>query len=65
VPTPLERAYRALAEQRDEVTALDVDRLVCPYLPICDPVLDGMVVFRDDNHITGTFATSLADEPWG
>jgi peptidoglycan/LPS O-acetylase OafA/YrhL len=63
-PKPLERTYREIAEQRDDVTALDVDRLVCPYLPICDPVLDGMVVFRDDTHITGSFATSLADEIW-
>lgn len=60
-PTPIEEVYRALGED-DSVTALDIDRLICPYLPICDPVIDGMIVKRDTQHITATYARSLADE---
>ena len=39
--------------------SIDFDRQVCPYLPICDPVVDGMVVHHDDNHLTVTFADTL------
>ena len=34
--------YRAAADEDDEVWSLDIDQLVCPYLPICDPVVDGV-----------------------
>lgn len=33
-----------------------MDRLVCPYLPICDPVVDGEIVKLDQGHITATYA---------
>ena len=26
----------------------------------CEPVVRGMIVFRDDHHLTATFAASLA-----
>jgi peptidoglycan/LPS O-acetylase OafA/YrhL len=60
-PTPLERFYRSVADGK-VVVSLDADRLVCPRLPICDPVLDGMIVKRDGPHLTATFARSLAPE---
>jgi peptidoglycan/LPS O-acetylase OafA/YrhL len=59
-PTNLELLYRRLAEERDRVWSLDLDELVCPYLPICDPIVDGMVVRRDGSHMTRTYARSLA-----
>jgi len=34
---------------------------VCPYLPICDPVIDGIVVKFDRQHLTAQFATRIAD----
>jgi hypothetical protein len=55
-------AMRALSEADEEVVNVPMDKLVCAYHPICDPVEDGMVVWRDDNHLTITYATSLADE---
>ena len=61
-PTNLELLYRRLAEERDEVWSLDLDRLVCPFLPICDPFVDGLVVRRDGSHMTETFARTLAPE---
>ena len=56
-----ERIIRRLAADDDGVIAVDLDRLVCPYLPICDPVVDDLVVKRDHNHLTVTFARSLLD----
>jgi hypothetical protein len=23
---------------------VDIDKLICPFMPICDPVIDGMIV---------------------
>ena len=30
-----------------DVYTIDLDRLVCPYLPICDPIVGGIVVKKD------------------
>jgi SGNH domain (fused to AT3 domains) len=60
-PTPLENFYRDEAAQRSVWSSVDLDRLVCPRLPTCDPVVDGTIVKRDSNHITGTFAANIAD----
>jgi hypothetical protein len=54
-----ERYYRSLAEQ-DGVFSMDMDRLVCPFLPICDPVIDHAIVKWDQNHLTDEFSQSIA-----
>ncbi|MFM7225296.1 MAG: hypothetical protein ACKO1Y_07705, partial [Actinomycetota bacterium] len=56
----LEAAYRKLAREDPGIATLDLDRLVCPYLPICDPVVEGTLVKSDTYHLTPTFAESLA-----
>jgi hypothetical protein len=60
-PTGEETIYRDLAAADSGVVSVDLDRLVCPYLPICDPVVRGLVVKRDDTHLTRTFAVSLLE----
>ncbi len=60
-PTELERAYRRLADGK-RVFSIDIDRLVCPYLPICDPLVDGVVVRRDNSHLSLRFAESIAGQ---
>ena len=60
-PTPVEQGFRSLAEPGG-VFVLDLDPWVCPYLPICDPVVDGRIVKRDFEHLTGAFSRSLADD---
>jgi peptidoglycan/LPS O-acetylase OafA/YrhL len=61
-PTPIESLYRELADADPQVWALDLDRQVCPYLPICDPIVDGLIVKRDETHLTTRFATTLRDD---
>jgi hypothetical protein len=61
-PTPIERFYRSIATRDNGVWSLDMDRLVCPYLPICDPILHGTVVKRDFAHLTTGYARSLAGD---
>jgi peptidoglycan/LPS O-acetylase OafA/YrhL len=57
--TPLERFYRSL-EVPGRVVSLDLDRLVCPRLPICDAVLHERIVKRDGSHLTGSYAAYLS-----
>ncbi len=60
-PGAQERLFRELADADDGVWSIDLDRLVCPDLPRCDPVVDGKVVLYDSNHLTTGFAATLAD----
>jgi hypothetical protein len=42
------------------VWSLDLDHLVCPYLPICDPVVDNQIVKIDETHLTAKFGKAIA-----
>ncbi len=60
-PTPEEEIMRELAEADPGVWSLSLDELVCPYLPICDPVVGGVIVRSDDNHLMPQFGQTLVD----
>jgi hypothetical protein len=57
-PTPIEAFYRSVANGTD-VFSLNLDRLVCPYLPICDPIVGGVVVKKDGEHITAAYSQQI------
>jgi hypothetical protein len=60
VPTALELHFRS-AGSKSDVTALDLDRVVCPRLPTCDAVVNNVIVRLDANgHLTATFARSVS-----
>jgi SGNH domain (fused to AT3 domains) len=59
-PTPLEEIYRRLDAADDAVWSTDIDQLVCPFLPICDPIVNGQVVRTDVSHLSTGFAETLA-----
>jgi peptidoglycan/LPS O-acetylase OafA/YrhL len=58
-PSPLDRIYRDVADERTVYEA-NFDQLLCPFMPICDPVENGTIVRIDNQHITPKFSTSLA-----
>lgn len=60
--TRIERVYRKLAADNDDIYDLDLDRIVCPLLPICDPVVDGSIVKRDPSHLKVLFALKLVPQ---
>jgi hypothetical protein len=62
MPDPLERLYRQLADPETGVFSADFDRLVCPFLPICDPIVDNQIVKFDSTHITDKFAVAIAPQ---
>jgi hypothetical protein len=59
--TPLEQYY-ASAAVPGAVWSFDLDRVVCPRLPKCDPVVNGIITKRDSDHITATYAAAIADQ---
>ena len=61
-PTPLEVLYRRLDAENSGVFSANFDQLVCPYLPICDPVVNGKIVKTDASHLTGDFSRSIAPQ---
>lgn len=60
-PSAVERAYRDLDLHDDGVWSVDIDPVVCPFLPICDPVVNGLIVKRDPEHLTSRFSATLAE----
>ena len=56
----LERLYRRIAKHDPKVRSLNLDKAVCPLFPICDPIVNGLIVKWDPSHLTIGFAQSLA-----
>jgi len=42
-----------------KVWSVNLNRLACPRFPVCDPVVNGIIVRRDHTHLTGTYARAL------
>jgi hypothetical protein len=62
-PTALELEYRAAAAADPRnVYSANFDRLVCPFFPICDPVVSGQIVKWDPTHVTVGFAHLIAPQ---
>jgi hypothetical protein len=59
-PSSLVQTYRRIDKQYDDVWSLDLDHLVCPYFPICDPIVNHQITKIDPGHLTPAFAQSLA-----
>jgi peptidoglycan/LPS O-acetylase OafA/YrhL len=59
-PTVLEPFYRQLAAENHDIYSANFDRIVCPFLPICDPVIAGHIVKVDADHLTVEFANYIA-----
>ncbi|MDT5048736.1 MAG: hypothetical protein QOG75_4629, partial [Mycobacterium sp.] len=57
--TGLDHFFAAAAIQPNTFS-LDLDRFVCPRLPVCDPVVNDIIVRRDYIHLTATYARALA-----
>ena len=54
-------AERAAAEGMANVRFVDMDDIICPGA-VCPAILRGLIIYRDQDHMTGVFARSLAPE---
>ena len=59
-PDLVELLYRRFAKQEAGVVSVDLDKVVCPFFPICDPVVNDQIVKSDRTHVTDSFAKSIA-----
>jgi hypothetical protein len=63
-PFPSELVYRAVDTARDDVVSIDADRMACPLLPVCVPLLDGELVFHNRFHLSTRWLALHADAWW-
>jgi hypothetical protein len=54
------RARERVAARLTGATLVDLSDVICPGKGTCPAVVDKMIVYRDDHHLTATFAASLA-----
>ena len=53
-----------LAAKRRGVQPVDLNPAFCPGAPVCLPVVDDEVVWRDDHHVTAGYAVSRREQVW-
>jgi hypothetical protein len=56
--------YQAAAAASSKVWTVNLNPAFCPDAPVCEPVVDGDIVWRDDHHVTATFARHREPEVW-
>ena len=54
--------YRKLAAESPSIWSVNFDKLVCPFYPICDPVIAGRIVRVDQQHLTVDYSTYIAPQ---
>lgn len=62
IPTWLEEYYRQVDRRSANVKVANFDQLLCPFWPICDPIVNGEVVRWDASHLTDQFSASIGDD---
>jgi hypothetical protein len=70
VPVPLAESvsdgfFQAFAaESGGKILPVDLNPAFCPGAPVCEPIVNGRVVWRDDHHLTTTYALARRDKVW-
>jgi hypothetical protein len=69
VPVPLGTSSTdaltiAMAARDPQVDTVDLNPAFCPTAPMCQPVVDGEIVWRDDHHVTARFAEARWRQVW-
>lgn len=59
-----DRLVHRLALEGPQVQPVDLNPALCPDSPICLPVVGDQVVWRDDHHVTASYAVSRRDAVW-
>ncbi len=56
--------FAAAAAASPKVWTVNFTPALCPGAPICEPVVDGDIVWRDDHHVTATYARHREEQVW-
>ncbi len=62
--SPTDAFAVAAAAGDDTVDTVDLNPAFCPTAPMCQPVVDGEIVWRDDHHVTARFAEARWRQVW-
>jgi peptidoglycan/LPS O-acetylase OafA/YrhL len=63
-PSVTDAYTTTIAAENHRVHTVDFNPIFCPTAPVCSPVRDGHVVFRDDHHYTVEYAMAKRAEVW-
>lgn len=56
--------YRIAADRLEDVFTLDINPIVCGRGPTCLPIQDGIVVWRDEKHLTTRITKHVRADVW-
>ena len=56
--------FEAESARSPRIRTVDLNPAFCPDAPVCLPVVDDEVVWRDDHHVTARYALSRRDQVW-
>ncbi len=51
-------------ESPDDTATVDLNPVLCPDYPVCRPVIGDTVVWKDPDHVTGTFLDEAREDIW-
>ena len=57
-PVPQRRYFAAAAARNKSILPVDLTPAFCPTAPVCLPIVDDHVVWRDDHHYTADYAVA-------
>jgi peptidoglycan/LPS O-acetylase OafA/YrhL len=63
-PYPTETIYRSEDVARADVASVDIDKVACPFLPACVPLIDGELVYRNEFHLSEQWIMDHTDQLW-
>ncbi|MFT6289695.1 MAG: peptidoglycan/LPS O-acetylase OafA/YrhL [Ilumatobacter sp.] len=61
-PAPETAGYRMIADVDPLVNTVDITDLVCPAFPQCDPIIEGVLVRTDPDHLGLDFTRLIASD---
>ncbi|HEX6246933.1 MAG TPA: acyltransferase family protein [Nocardioidaceae bacterium] len=62
--SPTDAFMVATAAREPDVFTIDLNPAFCPTAPMCQPVVDDHIVWRDDHHVTAKFAEARWKQVW-
>lgn len=61
---PSDGYYSTAAAASARIDTVDLNPAFCPDAPVCRPVVDHEVVWRDDHHVTARYAVARREAVW-
>ena len=62
--SPTDALLIAEASRKPSLYTVDLNPALCPSAPLCQAVVDGEIVWRDDHHVTARFAAARREHVW-